>query len=135
MRQNENWRGPHSMKGELKPQSKVWCRGMKEWQLASSVPEFFNDLPPDLEGELTPTPPSVSGSQTEPDKSNSTTSSEAKQPEESSHWGWPVLIAGVVFLIYVWIAGLDRLVRNLLLGMAAIIIGGIIRTISGIFKK
>jgi hypothetical protein len=50
-------------KGELSRQTKVWCRGMKDWQPASSVAELFVGLPPDLEGEPSDLPPPLSWEQ------------------------------------------------------------------------
>jgi hypothetical protein len=42
-------------KGELKRSAKVWCRGMKQWEPAASVPSLFDELPPDLGLAASPT--------------------------------------------------------------------------------
>jgi hypothetical protein len=45
-----------AMKGEFKRSDRVWREGMAQWQQASSIPEIFLGVPPDLE-ETPITPP------------------------------------------------------------------------------
>lgn len=40
-----------AIKQELNRKDRLWCKGMKEWQSADSVPGLFDDLPPDLDPE------------------------------------------------------------------------------------